>query len=300
MSELDHLNSRFAISGHVDFFEGKGGLVQARINNTLASAEITLQGAHLISWQPRGEAPVVWLSEDARFEQAKGIRGGVPICWPWFGFHETDPALPAHGFVRTAIWQVAATEALPDGSTRIALTFSNSPATLAIWPHTFKLNYIVTVGRELTLELKTENTGAHPFEITEALHTYFAIGDIGKMHIHGLAGRTYADKVDGMAQKIESGAVIIQSEVDRIYLDTDGKCQIEDLHQKRIIEINAEDSRTTVIWNPWVTKAEKMGDMGKDGHRTMICVESANALDNRVTVTPEKPHSLIARYCVKR
>lgn len=299
MSELDYLNSKFAISGHIDFLEGKGGLIRARINNTFASVEITLQGAHLISWQPHGEAPVIWLSENARFEEGKGIRGGIPICWPWFGLHETDSTLPAHGFVRTAMWQVASTETLSDGATSITLTLSSSPATQAIWPHDFKLDYIVTVGHELELELKTENTGSHSFEITEALHTYFAIGDIDKIKINGLAGRTYADKVDGMTRKVEPGKVHILSEVDRIYLDTDGKCQIEDLQQQRMIEITAESSRAIVVWNPWMAKAEKMGDMGKDGYRTMVCVESANALEHSVNVSPGKPHRLIAGYAVK-
>jgi D-hexose-6-phosphate mutarotase len=296
MQNIDNLNQQFSIPGHIDFVEGPGGLTIARINNDIASAEIALQGAHLFSWQPRGAAPVIWLSPDARFEKDKAIRGGVPVCWPWFGFHEEDLKKPAHGFVRTAIWAVAATEALDDGRTSIRFTLTSNDHTLTLWPYAFRLNYTVTVGQKLDLQLITENTGDTSFNISEALHTYFAIGDIDGIEIHGLAGYTYADKADDMTLKMEAGPILIHNEVDHIYLDTQGECRIEDRLQQRRINISTQGSHTTVVWNPWIEKSAKMGDMGKDGYRTMVCVESANALNNRVTVEPGRHHELMARY----
>lgn len=296
MQNTDNLNKQFSIPGHIDFAEGPGGLTIARINNGLATAEIALQGAHLYSWQPRGAAPVIWLSQDARFDAGKAIRGGVPVCWPWFGFHEEDLKKPAHGFVRTIAWAVTATEALDDGRTSIRFTLTSNDHTLAIWPHAFRLNYTVTIGQKLDLQLITENTGSTPFKISEAFHTYFTIGDIDGIEIHGLAGYTYADKADDMTLKMEPGPILIRNEVDHIYLDTDGTCRIEDRVQQRHINISTQGSHTTVVWNPWVEKSIKMGDMGENGYRTMVCVESANALNNKVTVEPGRHHELMARY----
>jgi len=300
MQYLENLNQQFAIAGHLDFVQGQGGLLMARINNAQASAEITLQGAHLIGWQPRETAPVIWLSQAARFEQAKSIRGGVPVCWPWFGVHPQDPSLPAHGFARTALWQVATTEALPDGATRIAFTLTHHEKTSPAWPHPYRLHYRISVGHELELELTTENTGNVPFEITEGLHTYFAVGDIEQTEVVGLAGYLYADKTDGMKRKHEAGTVTVRSEVDRVYLDTDGQCHVNDLRLHRRIEISSEGSRSTVVWNPWQAKTAQMDDMRNDGYRTMLCVESVNALDNAVSVAPGTQHSLLARYRLAR
>ncbi len=296
MQNIDSLSKQFSIPGHIDFIEGTDGLIVARINNELASAEIALQGAHLYSWKPREEVPVIWLSQDARFERNKAIRGGIPVCWPWFGFHEVDLRKPAHGFVRTCLWTVSGTEALEDGRTSIRFTLTSNENTIAIWPHKFRLTYTITVGTKLDLQLITENTGNLPFKISEALHTYFAIGDVSELEIHGLAGYTYADKSDDMTLKMEPGPVLIRNEVDHIYLDTEGMCRIEDQRQQRGINISTQGSHTTVVWNPWIEKSEKMGDMGENGYRTMVCVESANALNNKVTVNPGHHHELMARY----
>lgn len=298
MTELDSLNQQFAIPGHVDFVAGPGGLIQASINNGLASAEILLQGAQVIGWQAGHAAPVIWLSKGARFEAGKAIRGGIPICWPWFGPHPETPALPAHGFARTAFWEVAHTEAFPNGATCIDFKLQASASTLALWPHEFELHYRVTVSQTLTLELLTHNPGNSAFTITEALHTYFAVGDIGDITIDGLAGCAYVDKVDQEKTKIERGNVQIDSETDRVYLDTPGEFNITDPRLKRRIHVHAEDSYSTVVWNPWQIKSEKMGDMGQDGYRTMVCMEGGNAYNNAVTVPSGQTHRLSTTYSI--
>ncbi len=299
MQDIDSLNRHFSIPGHISFTEGMGGLPVAKTHNSQASAEIALQGAHLFHWQPHGEAPVIWLSSGARFTRGKAIRGGIPICWPWFGIHE-DPTQTPHGFARTAMWQVSTTEALADGGTRIQFSLTNHESIPAIWPYAFQLDYTVTVGSALVIELTTRNMDSRAFRISEALHTYFVAGDIEKTLIHGLTGHVYVDKADGMQRKSDHETISIKAEIDRVYLNTQDRCSIEDRELQRTIEITSTHARSTTVWNPWREKSDAMGDMGNHGYRTMICVENCNALDNAVTIQPGQHHSLIARYEVRR
>ncbi|MEN6586671.1 MAG: D-hexose-6-phosphate mutarotase, partial [Sulfuricella sp.] len=180
------LNQRFAIPGQVTFKEGPGGLVVAEVANSLAESTIALQGAHVMTFQPRGQEPVIWLSKFAKFAPGKSIRGGVPICWPWFGPHATDAALPGHGFARTVMWQVLETKALADGASFLRFGLVENDATRAQWPHASSAELEVTVGSALKVELVTRNSGNAPFVLGEALHTYFHISDVAKMKIAGL------------------------------------------------------------------------------------------------------------------
>ncbi|BAN34067.1 aldose 1-epimerase [Sulfuricella denitrificans skB26] len=298
-NDLSALNSRFAIPGHVQFKEGPGGLTVAEITNSLAESTIALQGAHVMTWQPHGQAPVLWLSRFGKFAPGKSIRGGVPVCWPWFGPHAEDAKLPGHGFARTVMWEVQETRAQPDGATFISFGLIETDATRAQWPHPSSAKLRVTVGAELKVELATRNTGSAPFQIGEALHTYFHISDVADMKIKGLEGCTYLDKVGGTTSKTQQGPIVIESEVDRVYLNTESDCLIEDLGLKRQIRIATRSSRSTVVWNPWIEKAEKMGDFGPEGYRGMVCVESANAVDNVVTVLPGAEHILQAMISVE-
>lgn len=300
MTDLAQLNSQFAIPGHLTFAEGPGGMPIARISNSLATSDIALQGAHLMTFQPKGEAPVVWLSAHSRFAPGKSIRGGIPICWPWFGAHADNASFPAHGFARTVHWDVVASAALPDGATRITFELAQNDATRAQWPHSSRVRNIVTVGRVLTVELVTENLGGKAFELGEALHTYIAVSDLDNMSITGLEGCTYIDKVDDGQRGVQNGAVTVTSEVDRVYLDTVADCVVEDRGLQRRVRIAKSNSRSTVLWNPWIEKADKMGDFGGNDHRGMVCVESANAASNVVTVVPGETHTLRAVYSVEK
>ncbi len=296
---LAELNQRFGISNHIRFTEISGGLIAADIDNAHASAGITLQGAHLMTFQPRGQEPVIWLSKYAKFAAGKSIRGGVPICWPWFGPHATDSKLPGHGYARTVMWEVLETKALPDGSTFIRLGLVETDATRAQWPHPSSAQVEITVGKALRVELVTHNSGKEVFTLGEALHTYFHISDVAQMTIQGLAGCDYLDKVGEPARRTQQDGIVIASEVDRVYVDTAADCVIEDRGLKRAIRIAKQGSRSTVVWNPWTEKADKMGDFGQDGHRGMVCVESANAFDNVVSVAPGATHRLAVVYSVE-
>ena len=293
---LAELNQRYAIADHLHFTELAGGLVIAEIANAHATASLALQGAHVMTFLPRGEEPVLWLSPDARYAPGKSIRGGVPICWPWFGAHASDASLPGHGFARTVPWQVLETRALPDGASFVRCGLIETAATRTQWPHPSTVEIEVTVGRTLHLALVTHNSGSEPFTLGEALHTYFQVSDVAQMRIGGLEGCTYLDKVGTPTRRIQQGPVRIDGEVDRVYVDTDADCIIEDAAGNRAIRIAKSGSGSTVVWNPWEEKAEKMGDLGPNGYRHMVCVESGNAVDNVVSVAPGATHRLAVTY----
>lgn len=296
---LTELNQRFAISNHVQFKEIADGIVIAEVSNPHANSNITLQGAHVATWQPRGQEPVIWLSPYAKFAPGKSIRGGVPICWPWFGPHATDAKLSGHGYARTVMWEVLETKALPDGATFLRFGLIETDATRAQWPHPSSAQLEVTIGKTLRVALVTQNSGKESFILGEALHTYLQISDVAQMTIRGLEGCDYLDKVGEPARRTQQDGIVITSEVDRVYVDTEADCVIEDLGLKRAIRIAKTGSRSTVVWNPWTEKANKMGDFGENGYRGMVCVESANAFDNLVTVKPGETHRLAVEYSVE-
>lgn len=298
-TDLNALNQRYSLSDQLRFKEGPGGLVVAEIANAYAEAVIALQGAHVMTYQPRGQEPVLWLSKQAKFAPGKSIRGGVPVCWPWFGPHPAESSFPAHGYARTVMWEVLETAVLNEGGTQIKFGLAETESTRAQWPHFSPVQLIVTVGKALSIELVTRNNGSAPLIIGEALHTYFHISDVADMAIHGLDNAGYLDKVENFARKRQQGAILIESEVDRVYLNTEADCLIEDRGLNRRIRIAKKGSRSTVVWNPWVEKADKMGDFGPEGHRGMVCVETANAVDNVVTVAPGDSHSLLAVISVE-
>jgi glucose-6-phosphate 1-epimerase len=297
---LAELNQRFAIGNHVQFKEIAAGMIVAEVANQHALANIVLQGAHIATFQPRGEEPVIWLSPYAKFAPGKSIRGGVPICWPWFGPHKTDSKLPGHGYARTVPWEVLETKALPDGSTFLSFGLIENETTRAQWPHASTVQLAVTVGKALRVELITTNTDTKAFELGEALHTYFHISDVAKTTIRGLDNCAYLDKVQDFTHCTQKDGIVIESEVDRVYINTAADCVIEDKGLKRAIRIAKQDSMSTVVWNPWTEKADKMGDFGENGHRGMVCVESGNAMENIVTLAPGATHKLVAVYSVEK
>jgi len=297
---LNELNQRFAIAGHLQFIEVDGGLVFAEINNKHANASIAIQGAHIATFQPKGEEPVIWLSKLAKFVPGKSIRGGVPICWPWFGAHATDSKLPGHGYARTVMWEVLETKALADGSTFLRFGIIENDITRTQWPHACSVQLEATVGKALRVELITKNTGNAAFQLGEALHTYFHISDVGNMTIRGLEGCEYIDKVGETTRRKQQGGIVIESEVDRVYVNTTADCIIEDKGLKRAIRIAKTGSKSAVVWNPWTEKADKMGDFGPQGHRGMVCVESGNAMENVVTLAAGETHRLVAVYSTEK
>ena len=294
---LTALNQSFGIPGQLDFREGPARLVLAEISNRHGKATVCLQGAQLTEWTPRGRAPVIWLSPRAVFAEGKAIRGGVPVCWPWFGAHPGDPALPAHGIARTSAWEVTGSGGRDDGSTWLAMRLPQ--AGTQAWPYVTPAEIHVTVGKALEVELLTRNAGAEPVVIGQALHAYFHVGDVRRVRIQGLDGLPYVDKTDGGRRKMQTGALDIAGEVDRIYLESRSDCLIEDPVLNRRIRIHKSGSASTILWNPWAEKSAMLADLGPDAYLRMLCVESANADADSVHLAPGAGHRLSVSYGVE-
>lgn len=300
MSTIQDLNQRFAVADKLVFSATESNMPVAQINTRLCRAAITLQGAQVFSWIPAGEQEVIWTSPQAKFAPGKSLRGGVPICWPWFGPHASRKEFPAHGFARTVNWFVKESRLLDDDRVAIVFGLEMNAALREMWPHDCTIEMHITLGKTLELELVTANNGQQSFELGEALHTYFTVGDIRQVQITGLENCVYLDKVDAFVRKQQSDAITIDQEVDRVYIDTESECVIHDAKLKRRIHINKSGSRSTVVWNPWQEKAQAMGDMGESGHISMVCVESANAADNVIHVASGQTHRMVVRYSVQK
>ena len=194
---------------------------------------------------------------------------------------------------------MTASESLADGSTRVVLSLVDTDETREIWPHPFKLDIEITVGDSLTVALVTHNTGDGSVTISQALHSYFQVGDISKVKVLGLDGTDYLDKVDGAARKTQAGPVTIEGEVDRIYTGVTGEQVIDDESLGRKIHITSRGCSTAVVWNPWREIAASMGDLGNDDYRKMICVETANAGPETVVIAAGGEYRLEAEYTIE-
>jgi len=278
-------NRRLEIPGAARIVEGNGGLPKVRVTSTRAEGEIYLHGAHVTSWKPAGREEVFFVSSESRWEDGRAIRGGVPICFPWFGGKADDPKAPAHGFVRTKAWQIESIARVGD-AVRVSMFTESSEDTKKWWPAEFRAVYRVTFDSELSLELEVTNLGDAPLRFEEALHAYHRVGDIEKVRVRGLDGVRYLDKTDSNREKQQQGDIAIVSETDRVYLDTSGAIEIDDPALKRRTRVTKENSRTTVVWNPWIEKAHALSDLADDEWTRMICIETSNVSDYSVTLAP--------------
>jgi glucose-6-phosphate 1-epimerase len=290
----------YEIADELRFVEIEHGFTYIEINNAKAHATISTYSGQLLSYRPLGEKDdLLFVSDKAYYEDGKAIKGGIPVCWPWFGADPDDRGRPAHGFVRNRQWEVSASESLADGSTRVVLGLGDSESTRDIWPHPFKLSIEITVGDSLRVALLTHNTGDKSITISQALHTYFRVGDISKVRVLGLDGTEYLDKVDDSARKTQAGPVTIDGEVDRIYQGEPGELVIDDASLARKIRITSGGSSTAVVWNPWIATAASMGDLDDDDYRKMLCVETANAGPETVEIAAGGEYRLEAEYTIE-
>ncbi len=292
MHTLDALNASFGQGDALHFVTGPSGLTQAVLRADGAEARVLLQGAQVVHYQPAGFGPVIWVSEGATYLTGKSVRGGVPVCWPWFG--ATTDGRPAHGFARNLDWQVESS-AIKDGEAVLVLALSPSEATRKLWPHDFRLVLEVRLGDTLRMTLDTEHLGTEPCEITQGLHTYLRVGDIREAAILGLAGTPFLDKTRGMQRDVQHEQVLrLSGETDRVYLDTLAEVIVEDPVLQRRLHVRKEGSSSTVIWNPWEEKAGAFPDMRADEYRQMLCVETVNAAEDRVLLAPGGSHRLVS------
>lgn len=298
---IEQLNKNYGITDYIKFIEGTGGFPYIVVDNAKASAVISIYAGQVLAYQPANEPHnLMFISERAYYQPGKSIKGGTPICWPWFGPDPERKGRPIHGFVRNRFWEVIRTEVTAGGEGKVTLGLRDSDETRAIWPHSFDLSLEITVGASLNLELITRNTNSETFPITQALHTYFKVGHISQVVISGLAGTEYVDKTDHGIVKFQTGPITIDREVDRIFRNVPGELVIDDTAFDRRIRINSKGSKTAVVWNPWVKIAAEMADLKDDDYECFVCVETTNADLDVVQVAPGSEARLVANYRIER
>jgi glucose-6-phosphate 1-epimerase len=296
VTDIHDLNTRFGKPGAVGFVDHRRGGPVVELTSPHGQAEVALLGGLVMNWRPQGQGEVLWLSSPGGLDGSGRVpRGGIPVCWPWFADHPTDPSLPAHGFARTAMWEVASTDATSD-DVRLMLRTDVGATGNAPWPHRAELKLEVRLGARLDVRLTTRNVGAAPFELTQALHTYFRVGEVTRVAVRGLDGVSYLDKLNNFAARRQSGPISVDREVDRIYFGTTGPIDLVDPVLGRTIRVTRSGSTSAVVWNPWIAKAARLGDVidagGSDAYRRMLCIEAANAASDAVTIAPGGTHTL--------
>jgi glucose-6-phosphate 1-epimerase len=296
--DLQQLNEHFAIPGIAQIVAGSNGLPKVKIASAAASGEIYLHGAHLTSWIPTGAEEVIFLSSKAQFQDGKAIRGGVPICSPWFNAKAGDPKAPSHGFVRTKAWELESI--LHEGNAiSVTLSTANDHATQLLWPHDFRAVQRITIGTALQMEFTTTNTGAAPLTFEAALHSYYRVGDVRQVRITGLDGTSYLDNTDGNREKLQQGDNLFAQRTDNAYLNTQSEVEIVDLSLSRRLIVSKHNSSSTVVWNPWDELARGMSDLGEGEWPHFVCVETANVRANAITLKPGEQHTMTATVELK-
>ncbi len=295
-TDADH---RFGIPGRVQVVEGQGGLPKVRITSPEGSAEMYLHGAQVTSWKPAGTEEVFFVSRQSRWEHGRAIRGGVPVCFPWFGSNADHPTAPAHGFVRTKAWQLESV-AQTDGAITVSMFTEGDDETRRWWPADFRLALHATFGPTLTLALVVANTGTTTIRFEEALHSYYRVGNIHDVRVRGLDATTFLDKSDANLEKVQHGDLAIASETDREFLDTRSPVDVDDAALRRRVRTVKDRSLTTVVWNPWVTKAQALADLADDEWSEFVCVETCNAGAFAVRLAPGEQHTMRSTVSVGR
>ena len=274
---------------------GPGGLARLALASETGEALVFLHGGHVTHFQPRGGKPLLWVSRESRYESGRPIRGGVPVCFPWFGPKAGAPDAPLHGFARIRPWALRTVAPEEGGGLRAVLELVSDEATRALFPHDVRVSLEVGVGSSLSLALTVRNTGPLPLPFEEALHTYLAVSDVRQCRVSGLEGAAFVDKTAAGARRPgEPAPIVVAAETDRVYPGTGAAVTVEDAAWARRIVVSKTGSRTTVVWNPWVAKAKAMPDFGDEEWPGMLCVETANAVDDAVTLAPGESHTMTA------
>ena len=300
MTDIDRL-VRASLPANVRVVIPADTLPRLDIDTAAARAQVFFHGAHLAQWHPVGApAPVLWLSPYSHFRNDKAIRGGVPICFPWFGAHPSGRDAPAHGFARLRDWVLVEASESADGSLHLALALELTQRDSPLWPHACRVTFRIGIGATLQMVLDVENRGDVPFTFEEALHTYYAVANVEDASVTGLEDTDYLDKVDGFARKRQGRDPIrFAGETDRVYIETTSTCRIVDPPWSRAIVVRKSGSRSTVVWNPWAERARSFPDFGADEWRRMVCVETANVRDAAIRLAPHATHTMRAEVSIE-
>ena len=280
-------------------------LIAIAVETSTATARIFLQGAQLSEYGLKGQAPTLWLSPECNYLPGQPLRGGIPICWPWFGDLNRncesvsrqidDPNAPTHGFARHRNWQLTDIEIPSPEQTRLLLTLNIKTGEEPLWPFASQLQLQVDVGQVLDIQLTTINCDQRPFSFSAALHSYFNISDIDNISLDGLAEKPYTDAQDNWQLKQQQGSLRIDQEVDRIYQQLDQAIVLTDTGHQRSTEVTSQGSHSAIIWNPWIEKSKRLSCFSEDAYQQMLCIETANAQEDYIELQAGQSHSLCAR-----
>lgn len=284
--ELEELRESFGLGGRLSFSRGEGGLVFVEAETALCKARVSLYGAQVLNFAPLGERDLLWLSPKALFEKGKAIRGGVPVCFPWFGRHPQDPALPQHGYARLADWELLGAEESVAGELELRLGLP--PLSLPGAPPGLRAELGIGLGSELSISLLARNVGETALSFSAALHSYFAVSGEAGLSVAGIGGLAddggYADR-----------GLEIDGEIDQVFEASRGPYRIEDPAFARRILVEKENSATTVIWRPGQERAAAMADVGRGAEAGMLCVEAVRAGANKISLGPGEEESFGTR-----
>jgi len=294
MVDIEKLNDTFGMEGKVKFAKMENDLVYLSITNKYADARISLYGAHIMSFRPRNSEEILWMSPKSSFQVGQPIRGGIPVCFPWFGPHKSDSAKPQHGFGRLMYWNLVETASKPCGETLVRLQLCSSKETKAYWPHDFCAELTVIIGQTLAVSLKVTNQSDESLEYTCALHSYYNLSSIENTTITGLLGASYHSQLEPGEFVQKSHKIEILKAETRHYHSTDATCTIEDTLFKRKIRIQKAGSKITTVWNPGKETCATINDMPDDAYLYFVCVEAVNAFDDVIQLAPNESHTTSA------
>ncbi len=299
LSVLLELDRRFGIPEVAQVREGNGAMPRVQITSPLCGAEMYLHGAQVTSWKPAGSDEVLFLSTKSRWTDGQAIRGGIPICFPWFRAKANDPQAPAHGFVRTKAWQLESIFE-EDDAVVVSMVTESDEHTRRWWPGEFRLVHRATFGSQLKLELICTNTGTTTLRFEEALHTYNRVADVQDVRLQGLDTVHFLDNTDSNKEKAQRGEVAIASQTDSAYLDTRNPVELSDSKMRRRIRLVKTNSLTTVVWNPWREKASELPDLADGEWTQFLCIEASNILGAAVHLEPRQEHRMTAILSVEK
>ena len=266
------------------------GLPALLVQTPFSRAAISLFGGHVLSWIPNGFDDVLWLSPVSK-RPPDPIRGGIPVCWPYFARQGQPPDAPMHGLVRTLQWQVTHAQQNADGEIVLAL----SPPEVDDVPLTLLLT--MRIGRALEQALTTVNLGRETVRFTQALHTYFRVADAERVAVSGLDGLRFADKFDDFNEHTQRGDWDLHDardpgRCDRIYADTQGRFDLVDPVGSRRVTLTTSGSRSLVVWNPGAEWIKTFADLPPDGWKHYVCLEAANCGADVVELATDDSHVL--------
>lgn len=300
MVNIDELNNKFSLEGAVKFAVLKDKLIYLTVTNKYADAQICLYGAHIMSFRPNTSEEILWMSPKSSFQIGQPIRGGIPVCFPWFGPHKSDSQKPQHGFGRLMYWEVTETAIKAAGETLIRLQLCSSDETKTYWPYDFCAELTVKVGKTLEVSLKVTNLSAEPIEYTCALHSYYNVSSIENITITGLQGAGYHSQLEPGEFIQESPIIEIQKAETRHYHNTEATCLLEDTQFKRNIRIEKAGSKITTVWNPGKETCAVISDMPDDAYLHFVCIEAVNAFDDVIILDPNELHTTSAMIGVEK